>query len=314
MKRVLVIGDVMLDKYIETTPVRISDEAPVMIVKETEVSYILGGAGNTAANLKAMGFDVTLQGIVGSDEAGYIVKKLLAKKDIVDVVIEAVDFKTTVKKRILCKGRQVIRVDSEYLTLPINPLLDDPVDVIVISDYAKGTIGDDTIKILKENYDVPIIVNGKPKNIRYYMGADIVVLNKKEADEVLVYLRSTYNPEPSYIDIAGYFNILYVVITKGEEGIEVYDSKDLRYKVLANKVEVKDITGAGDTVTAALTLEIVNSGNIAKAIMLANLAGGIKVSKDKTAEVSLKELSLEEINPEDIGRISPDLNSERLDG
>lgn len=314
MKRVLVIGDVMLDKYIETEPVRISDEAPVLIVKETEVSYILGGAGNTAANLKAMGFDVTLQGIVGADEAGYIVKKLLEEKEIVDVVIEAVDFKTTVKKRILCKGRQVIRVDSEYLTLPINPLLDDPADIIVISDYAKGTIGEDTIEILKKNYNVPIIINGKPKNIRYYMGADIVVLNVKEVEEVLEYLKCTYNPSPRPADIVGYYNLLYLVVTEGENGISVYDNKELRNWEGGLKVEVKDITGAGDTVTAALALEIANSGDIEKAIQLANKAGALKVQKDKTAEVSLKELTIEEINPEDVGRTSPDLNTDRLDG
>ena len=316
MKRALVIGDVMLDKYIETEPVRISDEAPVLIVKETEVKYILGGAGNIAANLKAMGFDVTLQGIVGADETGYIVKKLLEEKQIVDAVVEEVDFKTTVKKRILCKGRQIIRVDSEHLAIPINPLLDEKVDAIVVSDYLKGVVGEETVRILRENYDVPIIINGKPKNIKYYMGADVVVFNKKEANEVLDYLRSTYNPEPTYADIAGYFNILYVIVTKGEEGIEAYDSKELRYKVDAEDVEAKDITGAGDTVTAALALEILRTGDIGKAIKLANTAGAIKVTKNKTAEVSLEELN---INPDDEGRLSTEqqldkFKESRLDG
>jgi D-beta-D-heptose 7-phosphate kinase/D-beta-D-heptose 1-phosphate adenosyltransferase len=314
-KKVLVIGDVMLDKYIETEPVRISDEAPVLICKETEVSYILGGAGNTAANLKAMGFEVILQGLIGEDESGERIYNILREKEICNALKIVGDFKTTVKSRILCKGRQVIRIDSEHLAIPMTPLLlKEKIDAIVVSDYAKGIIGEDTIKTLKDNYDVPVIVNGKPKNIRYYIGADILVINKKEADEIIDDIKDSKYPDISYSDIAGQYNILYVVVTKGDEGIEVYSSKELYCKVLANEVNVKDITGAGDTVTAAITLEIVNSGNIENAIMLANRAGGIKVTKDKTSEVSL-----EELNYEDIGRPSSkeqkdNLDSERIDG
>lgn len=311
MKRVLIIGDVMLDKYIETSPVRISDEAPVLIVKETEVSYILGGAGNTAANLRAMGFDVVLQGVVGIDENGNIVKEVLRSKGIIDALVNTTSVGTTVKKRILCKGRQVIRVDSEGKVSNLNPLLDEEVDVIVVSDYAKGVVGPDTVKLLKENYDVPVIVNGKPKNIRYYEGADTVILNKREADEAKEVLNVN-----TYEEIAGAMNFLYLVVTKGDEGIEAYNQGGLAYSVEADKVNAKDITGAGDTVTAALALEISLSGDMEKAIKVANLAGGIKVTKDKTAEVSLEELI---VNPEDEGRPTTEqriaeIESDRLDG
>jgi D-beta-D-heptose 7-phosphate kinase/D-beta-D-heptose 1-phosphate adenosyltransferase len=312
MKRVLVIGDVMLDKYIETNPVRISDEAPVLIVKETDVSYVLGGAGNTAANLKAMGFDVVLQGVVGIDENGNIVKDILRNKGIIDaLVISTTSIRTTVKKRILCKGRQVIRVDSEGISSPVNPLLDEKVDIVVVSDYAKGVIGADTIRLLKENYDVAVIVNGKPQNIRYYNSADTVVLNKREADEALVVLGVK-----EYNDIAGALDILYLVVTKGDKGIEAYNKDGLAYSVEADNVDVKDITGAGDTVTAALALEISLSGEMDKAIKVANLAGGIKVTKDKTSEVSVEELTA---NPESVGILSTEqivsnLESDRLDG
>lgn len=312
-KRVLVIGDIMLDKYVETSPVKLSDEAPVMIVKETEVSYILGGAGNTAANLSAMGFYVILQGLVGSDKEGEIVRNLLSEKNIKELIPFIDNFKTTVKERILCKGHQVIRVDSERLAIPVNPKTDLAIDVIVISDYTKGVVGEDTVRVLKENYDVPIIINGKPKHIRYYMGADILVLNKKEANEVLDMIKNTGNPEVNYSDIASGFNILYVVVTKGEEGIEVYDSRSLRYKVEAEDVNVKDITGAGDTVTAALTLEIVRSGDICSAISLANIAGGIKVGKDKTSEVSLDELNLSDNGFLSTEEIVTRLNIDRSD-
>jgi len=316
IKKALVIGDIMLDKYIETEPVRISDEAPIMIVKITGDDYILGGAGNTAANLKAMGFDVILQGIIGNDWVGDLIVDLIDQKGIKNSITTILDNDSTLKMRILCKGKQLIRIDSEELSKPIIPLSIDGIDIIVISDYAKGVIGEETVKILKETYNVPIIINGKPKNIKYYTGIDIIIFNKKEADEVLDYLKCIYNPEPNYSDIAAFFTINYIVITKGGEGIEVYDSTELRYKVEANEVEVRDITGAGDTVTAALAFEIVNSGNIEKAIKLANFAGGIKVTKHKTAEISLEELLL---NPDDEGRPSTEqqinrFNSERIDG
>jgi D-beta-D-heptose 7-phosphate kinase/D-beta-D-heptose 1-phosphate adenosyltransferase len=264
-----------------------------------------------------MGFEVILQGGVGIDdegildESGLIVKRLLDSKEI-ETLLARIN-RTTVKKRILCKGRQLVRVDLETVCEALNPIIDEKVDVIVVSDYAKGVVGENTVKTLKENYDVPIIINGKPKNVRYYMGADVVVFNKKEANEVLDYLRSIYNPDPTYADIAGYFNILYVVVTKGDEGIEAYDGSELRYTVEARKVDVKDITGAGDTVTAALALELANSGDMGKAIALANFAGGVKVTKDKTSEVSYQELTLEEINPEDAGRESTERLIERFE-
>ena len=316
-KKVLVIGDIMLDKYIETEPIRISDEAPVMIVKITGDDYILGGAGNTAANLKAMGFDVILQGIIGNDWVGDLIVDLIDQKGIRNSITTIPDNDSTLKMRVLCKGKQLIRIDSEELVTELNPtFINEGVDIIVISDYAKGVIGENTVKILKEDYDVPIIINGKPKNIEYYVGVDVVIFNKKEADEVLNYLENKYIQNPNYGDIAGFFAIGYIVVTKGGEGIEVYDSMGLRYTVDANEVEVRDITGAGDTVTAALAFEIIHSGDIEKAIKLANYAGGIKVTKNKTAEVSLEELLM---NPDDEGRPSTEqqidrFNSERIDG
>ena len=317
-KKVLVIGDIMLDEYIETEPVRISDEAPVMIVKITGDDYILGGAGNTAANLKAMGFDVILQGVIGDDWVGDLIVDLIDQKGIRNSITTIPDNDSTLKMRVLCKGKQLIRIDSEELVTELNPsFINGEVDIIVISDYAKGVIGENTVKILKEyNFNAPIIINGKPKNIEYYIGVDIVIFNKKEADEVLNYLGSKYTKNPSYADIAAFFSINYIVVTKGGEGIEVYDTVELRYKVEANEVEVRDITGAGDTVTAALAFELVNSGDIEKAIKLANFAGGVKVTKHKTSEVSLEELLL---NPDDEGRLSAEqqidrLNSERIDG
>jgi rfaE bifunctional protein kinase chain/domain len=184
-KKVLVIGDIMLDKYIETEPVRISDEAPVMIVKITGDDYILGGAGNTAANLKAMGFDVVLQGIIGDDWVGDLIVDLIDQKGIRNSITTIPDNNSTLKMRLLCKGKQLIRIDSEELVTELNPtFINEGVDIIVISDYAKGVIGENTVKILKEDYDVPIIINGKPKNIEYYMGVDVVIFNKKEADEI----------------------------------------------------------------------------------------------------------------------------------
>jgi D-beta-D-heptose 7-phosphate kinase/D-beta-D-heptose 1-phosphate adenosyltransferase len=313
-KRVLVIGDIMLDKYVETIPIRLSDEAPVLIVKEEKVSYVLGGAGNTAANLKAMGFDVILQGVLGNDEASFKIQGILMEKQIEPSLVILVGGTTTIKNRFICKGNQLIRVDSESIVFPVKPLSNKEIDVIVISDYAKGVIGEETVRDIKENYKVPLIINGKPKNVEYYIGADVLVVNEKEADEIL---RNTkINPEDSYESIAGSLNILYVVVTKGSKGIEVYDSAGLRYGIEATAVEVKDITGAGDTVTAAIALELSRSGDINKAVHLANIAGGIKVTKDKTSEVSLEELKL---NPENEGCLSTEqiianLESDRLDG
>lgn len=318
MKKILVIGDVMLDEYIETSPVRLSDEAPVMIVKEQNRDYVLGGAGNTAANLKAMGFDVVLQGTADNDWPGECIRDILRVKKIgVSLVIQQ-NVKTTVKTRILCKGNQVLRVDVEGVSSPLTPLNILDVSCVVVSDYAKGVIGENIIRDIQNNTKAPIIVNGKPKNAEYYIGADVLVVNQKEADEILNKIRvgGGVESEDSYEVIAGFLNILYVVVTKGEKGIAVYDSKGLRSEVYGDIVDVKDITGAGDTVTAAIALELTLSGDIEKAIKLANKAGGIKVTKDKTAEVSLVELN---VNPENEGGLSTEqiianLESDRLDG
>jgi len=311
MKKVLVIGDVMLDMYVETEPVRISDEAPVLITKVVGREYILGGAANTAANLKALGLGVMLQGVIGNDYQGEKITELLDAKKIESALMIDGKQTTTIKGRILCKGKQVIRVDEDLIAKPIAVLKKEKINAIVVSDYAKGVVGENTIRDLKENYKCPIIVNGKPKNVEYYTGATVLVLNQKETKETL---ELTGLKEPT--DLVGMFALQCLVVTKGKEGIALYTLEGKVGEAKSKEVCVRDITGAGDTVTATLTYGLIMGLPIQSAMELANIAGGIKVTKDKTAVVTLEEMN---VNPEDEGRETADiliarLNSDRIDG
>jgi rfaE bifunctional protein kinase chain/domain len=324
-KRIGVLGDLMLDRYLWGTASRLSPEAAVPVVDFVEQSECLGGAGNVAANLAALGAKVEAFGVIGNDEAGRALDKCLRSANITDkgVVAESKRM-TTVKTRIIARHQQVVRVDRErreplraetqekLLRLVFSALKH--LDALVLSDYDKGLITDDFADRLlsaAHQLKVPVFVRPKTSRLYAYRGARAIVCNVKEAG---FYVTRSLADEKS-IEEAGrallaHFGCGAVVITRGEKGISVFEETSPRHlHVPATSFEVTyarvgqagiergatgrqvfDVTGAGDTVLSVLALAVAAGAPLADAAMLANTAAGVVVGKLGTASVSPQEL------------------------
>jgi len=287
-KKVVVIGDVMLDKYLEGEVLRISPEAPVPIVNIKKEFYELGGAGNVAANVSSLGGDVFLFGFIGRDNEAEILKKLFKEKRI-NYFLDENDI-TIQKTRVIGKGQQLIRFDkedtsekqfSEEIKRKISEKAAEA-NIIIISDYAKGAITPELMTLLSP-CNKKIIVDPKPKNKEIYKGVFLIKSNEKEA-------KGMSGLED--INLAGEllkkeFNS-NIIITRGEKGMSLFSEKNLEIPTYAR--EVYDVTGAGDSVIATLGLALASNASIEEAAILANHAAGIVVGKKGTYAVSLKEL------------------------
>lgn len=299
---ILVIGDIMLDRYVLTEPVKISDEAPVLVCRQQGISNILGGAGNVAANLVSLGFkDVSLVSLVGRDWAADVLNELSLKAGVKPRFLELAGRPTTIKERIESRNQQVIRVDVES-TDPVNKTclseyLVDVVaqsskpDIVVISDYGKGIVSDviiSTINLLLPQ--AKIFVNGKPKNFDAYHGAEIITFNKREFKELSDMRSNSYNPNYGLGDMVRDSSSRTILVTRGAEGIMAYTRSNELFQVSGLDVVPVDITGAGDVVLAATVYAQAHNFNIQQTLELANKAGALKVLKEHTATVTEKEL------------------------
>ena len=331
-KRIGVLGDLMLDRYLWGTASRLSPEAAVPVVDFVEQSECLGGSGNVAANIATLGARVEAFGVIGNDEPGRALQKCLRGAGIADKGI-IVDSKrvTTVKTRIIARHQQVVRVDHErreplraeiqekLLRLLLTALK--KVDALVLSDYDKGLITDDFAdRVLSAAHQlhVPVFVKPKTSRLYAYRGARAIVCNAKEAG---FYVTRSLADEKS-VEEAGralleHFGWGAVVITRGEKGMSVFEESWPRHlHVPATSFEVTyarvgqsgiergasgrqvfDVTGAGDTVLSVLALAAAAGAPLAEAAMLANTAAGVVVGKLGTASVSPQELhhALEDI-------------------
>jgi len=324
-KRIGVLGDLMLDRYLWGTASRLSPEAAVPVVDFVEQSECLGGAGNVAANIATLGARVEAFGVIGNDEAGRALKKCLRAANIADKGIIA-DSKrvTTVKTRIIARHQQVVRVDHErreplraetqekLLRLLFAALK--KIDVLVLSDYDKGLITDDFAdRVLSAAHQlhVPVFVKPKTSRLYAYRGARAIVCNAKEAGfYVTRTLADEKSVEEAGLALLAHFGCGAVVITRGEKGMSVFEESSPRHlQVPATSFEVTyarvgqpgiergatgrqvfDVTGAGDTVLSVLALAVAAGASLADAAMLANTAAGVVVGKLGTASVSPQEL------------------------
>ena len=301
-KRILVVGDIMLDKYIHGEVLRISPEAPVQVLKVKSEMYLLGGCGNVANNLRSLGAQVTIISSIGRDKEAENMKLILKKKGIKAKLIET-NNPTIVKTRIISQQQQLLRIDYEK----INPINSKKVlgvikrevqkhDAIIISDYAKGMITKETIKnIVIEAGRKLIIADPKHKDIAFYEGVSIITPNEKEAFE----LARVENDVPILEVLRILENKIKgkVVLTRGEKGIAFLKDEEL-IEIPTMAKEIFDVTGAGDTVISILTLALASGAEIGEATNLANQAAGIVVEKFGTATVEVKEL-IEKIEKED---------------
>jgi D-beta-D-heptose 7-phosphate kinase / D-beta-D-heptose 1-phosphate adenosyltransferase len=299
-KKIVVIGDIMLDKYINGEVLRISPEAPVPVVNIENETFHLGGAGNVASNIKSLGGEVSVFSFIGKDENGKIVKKLLFEKGINAYLDE--NHLTTFKIRVLGKGQQLLRIDQENtdnktfsneLKKKILEKAKDA-DIILISDYSKGAINEDLMKLLKD-HQKKIIIDPKPKNkanLDLYKNVLLMTPNEKEAIEI----SNICDIDKAGERIKKEFNT-DVLITLGEKGMKLFSDKIVNLPTYAK--EVYDVSGAGDTVIATLSLAYAANATPEEAAILANHAAGIAVEKLGVYSVSLNELK---------DRISYDIN------
>lgn len=295
-RKILVIGDVMLDRYIYGKVERISPEAPIPIVKVYDEKYVAGGAGNTAVNLACLGAEVNLIGVVGEDGEAEILKKILKENGINYCFFS--DKRPTIQKiRIVGERQQIVRVDyedsnqiDEILERKIKGKIKElvkEVNAVIISDYAKGCITKQiaTFTIRYANKcNKKVIVDPKPVNKEFYEKAFIVTPNNKESFEMTNEEDIKKRGEKLQKELGA-----KVLITLGERGMVLFDNGRIKkFKAIAK--EVYDVSGAGDTVVATLALAISSGASLDDAVELANYAAGIVVTKSGTTPIKKEEL------------------------
>lgn len=302
--RVLVIGDFMLDTYTTGKVKRVSPEAPVSILLVEKEESLAGGAGNVALNLVALGAKVAVVGRIGQDIAGDELKECLEREGVqTDSLIYQRGFKTPVKNRLIADLQQVLRVDFETISpLPDSieaeilrdiPALLDKVQIVAISDYGKGFL---TCSLLKEvirmanERNVLVIVDPKGDDFSRYSGATIIKPNLSEA-----YAAARLAPPAPLEQVAERIfaacNVESLLITKSEAGISLFHKNGSSQNFPVRSKEVKDVTGAGDTVLATISLALANSLDIKYAAQLANIAAGIAIERSGCARVDLSDLA-----------------------
>jgi D-beta-D-heptose 7-phosphate kinase / D-beta-D-heptose 1-phosphate adenosyltransferase len=297
--RVLVVGDVMLDRYWSGKAARISPEAPVPVVQVKEIEDRLGGAANVALNIAKLGGQVTLLGVVGADAEGGIIKYLLEQAGVAcDLLIEE-SMPSIRKLRILAQHQQLIRIDFEETPIVFNQgmMLDKltrllPANhAVVFSDYGKGTLAtvQDYIQ-LANRHNVQVLVDPKDPDYTRYSGANLITPNLSEFQQVAGASRDENEILANGRDLLQRFGIETLLLTRGEAGMTLIQ-QELSHSLPAQAKDVYDVTGAGDTVIAVMALGIALAMPLPEVMYLANLAGGIVVGKLGTSTVTALELS-----------------------
>lgn len=298
-KKVLVLGDLMLDEYIIGVAERISPEAPVPVILCEQRSYGAGGAANTAINLIALGAKVIICGLVGNDWAGEKLKQILSESgaDITGILIDH-SRPTTLKIRIVAQTQQVARVDVESRML-LNGSMEASLrgiarelgrgcDAIIVSDYAKGVVTSGLLSGLRELKGQTLLIAGpKPKNIWHFSGFDYLSLNRSEA-------MASVNGVASFIDagkrISSQLELRGLVITLSGEGCALFANGEQLVQLPALRVQVYDVAGAGDTFLAALTLGLVAGCDFVDAAKVATVAAAAVVRKVGVATTTVDEM------------------------
>ncbi|UCV24230.1 D-glycero-beta-D-manno-heptose-7-phosphate kinase [Ferribacterium limneticum] len=296
--RLLVVGDVMLDRYWFGEVSRISPEAPVPVVKVQRMEERLGGAANVARNAASLGAVSALLSVVGDDEAGRTLGRLLEEGQIDANLHVDREIDTTVKLRVIGRQQQLLRIDFE--TTPSHEVLQAKLadfetrvvqsDVVVLSDYGKGGLTHiaEMIRIARA-HDKPVLVDPKGDEWGKYAGATVITPNRSELKEVVGRWSSDDELAAKARKLRGELGLEALLVTRSEEGMTLFADETHHQPALAR--EVFDVSGAGDTVIATLAVMIAAGADWAEAIRVANIAAGIVVGKLGTAVVSREELA-----------------------
>ncbi|WP_096025807.1 D-glycero-beta-D-manno-heptose-7-phosphate kinase [Campylobacter lanienae] len=301
MARVLVVGDLMIDHYIWGSCDRISPEAPVQVVNVKNETKRLGGCGNVVSNLIALGAEVGVISVVGDDELGSEILKLLKDRGAkAELVIAQKGRKSSQKSRVMVTHQQVIRLDTEStsdidcadeIVGKFQGILDG-YDIVLLSDYGKGVLSDYLTKqiiSITKNSAKMVLVDPKGKDYSKYKGATLLTPNKKEASEALGFvIESDEKLELALKTMKMNYELEYSLITLSEDGIGLLAQKMVKFPALAK--EVFDVTGAGDSVLATLGYCLASKMSIEDAIDNANLAAAVVVGKVGSADASWGEI------------------------
>jgi D-beta-D-heptose 7-phosphate kinase/D-beta-D-heptose 1-phosphate adenosyltransferase len=305
-RRLLVVGDVMLDRYVYGSAERISPEAPIPVLRIQREQAMPGGAGNVARNLAAMGGTVALVGVAGDDRAGRALRRLLGESGAVEPALVAeADRPTTEKTRFVAGGQQMMRADHE----DPRPLAPETVagllaaveahlrgcDLMVLSDYAKGVLGDPVLRGViarARAAGVPVVADPKSRDFARYAGVSLLKPNRQELAQAV-----PLAGDGDAAIAAAAERLLHpddlpaILVTRGEAGISLMRSGQPAVHLKAEAREVFDVSGAGDSVLSALAMAMAAGADLVEAARLANLAGGVAVGRTGTTAVSLADLA-----------------------
>jgi D-glycero-beta-D-manno-heptose-7-phosphate kinase len=296
---VLVVGDVMLDRYWFGDVSRISPEAPVPVVKVERSEERPGGAANVARNIAALGARVSLLSVVGTDEAGRSLTRLLSEAGIEASLHEDTQLNTTVKLRVVGRQQQLLRIDFE--NAPTHEVLDSKLvefaqrivdcDVVILSDYGKGGLTHIATMIrLAREHGKPVLVDPKGEDYARYAGATVITPNRAELREVVGRWTDEDDLARRVAVLRGKLGIGALLLTRSEEGMTLFTDGRPRYEA-AHAREVYDVSGAGDTVIATLAVMMASGETLENAMRWANRSAGVVVGKLGTATCTLAELA-----------------------
>jgi len=299
---VLVVGDVILDRYLHGQVSRVSTEAPVPVCKVEFCDERPGGAANVAANISSLGGKCTLLGIIGQDPEGQRLKHLLIEQKVSCDLHSSNDLKTMVKLRALSQHQQLIRLDYEnlYHEFPQKQLIQRfqqliaQVDVVVLSDYGKGTLQNpqDYIQIAR-HHQKPIFIDPVGQNYQAYRSATMIIPNRKEVDQVIASEITQSNLDDQAEQLIKRLKLQALLITEGSKGMTLANYQQGRltvHNISACSQAITDITGVSDTVIALISLAYASGYELFVAAQLANAAAGVVVTKLGTATVDIAEL------------------------
>jgi len=303
--RVVVLGDLMVDRFLWGSVSRISPEAPVPVVRVERESASLGGAGNVASNVVALGGKVVPIGLHGQDDGGALLRRLFTEAGIgVQGLLSVSGRPTTIKTRIVAHHQHVVRFDREE----DGPLEDgvtqglkmralaalEGANALVISDYEKGALSAELLEAVlpeAERRGLPVVVDPKTRLMPYYRPVTVVTPNVREAAEASgVRLRTDADLEAAGRMLLGRLGCPWLLITRGERGMLLLASDGASLAVPTRAREVFDVSGAGDTVVATLALALAAGASMPEAVILSNLAAGVVVGKLGTASLTTAEL------------------------
>jgi rfaE bifunctional protein kinase chain/domain len=296
--RILVVGDVMLDRYWHGEVTRISPEAPVPIVHIRHEEERLGGAANVALNIKKIGAQVKIISMVGNDEAARKILNLLERHDIDAELGEDPEMETIVKLRVIGQNQQMIRMDFEKE--PANEVLAsmlvrfceiiEKYDAVVFSDYGKGGLAHIPQMISKAKLAKKLVfVDPKGSDWSRYAGATVLTPNRSELEQAIGSWKDEEHMLKKAREHLKFLKLKALLVTRSEEGMTLIE-KNIEHSISAEAREVADVTGAGDTVIATLAVLVSCGLDLYQAMVLSNKAAGIAVGKFGTASVSSAEL------------------------